>query len=444
MRARGVPSYARAMVYRRGEEGYEDARRAAVWNARKPDRRPDVIVKARSEEDVVAAVRDARASGLRVAVRSGGHNWFGASVRDDGMLLDLSELSSVEIDPAARSAAVQPSVRGGELAAALGEHDLAFPVGHCDSVAMGGYLLAAGLGWNFGSWGPACFSVRAVEVVRADGELVTADADENRELFWLARGSGIGFPGVVTRFHLAVFPRPRAITASTFVYPAAELDELAGWVAETRLALPPWIELIVLLASGRAIVSAVAFVDSHDDAVEALAVLETAPVTPIHAEPSRPAGYEELFAGLGAHFLPGHRYQTDTMTSQAELRELLGRAQAHLTEAPSPKSFVLAVPFLPPPAGALAVDAAFSPSPARAALLTYAVWEDEADDAPNVAWSHALVADVEPLASSFYVGETDLLASPDRVRQSFSESNWLRINELRVALDPEGRFHSYP
>jgi hypothetical protein len=100
---------------------------------------------------------------------------------------------------------------------------------------------------------------------------------------------------------------------------------------------------------------------------------------------------------------------------------------------------------LRPSASKLAApDAAFSPTGARAALLTYAVWDREQDDNANVAWSQALVADLEPLASGFYIGETDLLANADRARRSFAEPNWLRINELRIALDPDGLFHSYP
>jgi FAD/FMN-containing dehydrogenase len=439
-------------VFRRGEPGYEQARHAAVWNARKPDREPELIVVARSTDDVAAAVRFARSRELKLAVRSGGHNWFGASVRDDGLLLDLSQLAAVEIDADARTAAVQPAVRGRQLAAALAPHGLSFPVGHCASVALGGYLLAGGLGWNFGSWGPACFSVNAVEVVTADGELVTADTATNPELYWLARGAGAGFPGVVTRFHLALYPLPQTIRSSTYVYPLDQLAELAAWAAQTRATLPHWVELILLLVSapggqGRVVVvSAAAFADSTEDAAEALAVLETCPLRSqaLLADANQPASFDSLFDELGAHFPDRHRYQADTMSSDAPLAELLDRARPHLTHAPSPKSFALAVPFPPPRAAGPPPQAAFSPTGAAAAVLTYAVWEQEQDDAANVAWSKALVADLEPLASGFYVGETDLLAGPDRARRSFAEPTWLRINELRTALDPDGLFHPYP
>jgi FAD/FMN-containing dehydrogenase len=439
-------------VSRRGERSYEEARRGSVWNARKPDRHPELIVTARSDEDVVSAVRFARSRGLKVAMRSGGHSWFGASVRDEGLLLDLSQLAALSLDGDSRSAAAQPSVRGRQLAAALAHHDLAFPVGHCASVALGGYLLAGGLGWNFGAWGPACFSVDAVEVVTADGELVNADARRNRELYWLARGSGAGFPGVVTRYHLSLFPLPQVISTSTYVYAFDQLGEIGQWAADARASLPPWVELILLLPStpdGRervVVVSAIAFADSPDDAAGALSALETCPARSraLLVEANQPSSFNTLFQVLGAHFPERHRYQADTMSSNAPLAQLLERVRPHLANAPSPKSFALAVPFPPPRATGPPPETAFSPRGASSALLSYAVWEHEQDDDTNVFWSKALVADLEPLASGFYIGETDLLASPDRARRSFAEPNWLRINELRIAFDPDGLFHSYP
>ncbi len=139
----------------RGEADYERVRTGGVWNARKPDRFPDVIPIPATDGEVVEAVRLARSSGLQLAVRSGGHSMAGSGVRDDGMLIDLSRLQDIAVDAPSLRASVQPAVRSRELAHALGQFGLAFPVGHCGSVALGGYLLSGGLGWNMGSWGPA-------------------------------------------------------------------------------------------------------------------------------------------------------------------------------------------------------------------------------------------------------------------------------------------------
>jgi len=134
------------------------------------------------------------------------------------MLLDLSQLREVSIDPTSRTATLQPGVTSRELASALAEHELAFPVGHCGHVGLSGFLLSGGLGWNAGVWGPACLSITGVEVVTADGQLTWADEGRNAELFWAARGAGPGLCAVVTRFHLKLYPLPKAIVSSTYVY----------------------------------------------------------------------------------------------------------------------------------------------------------------------------------------------------------------------------------
>jgi FAD/FMN-containing dehydrogenase len=131
-------------LLRRGEPDYESARLGAVWNERKPDRYPAAIVLATSDRDVVAAVKLAIAEQLRISIRSGGHSWVGNGVRDDVLLIDLSELRGVEVDAAARTAAVRPATRGPELLEALAEYGLFFPTGHASTVGIGGFALGGG------------------------------------------------------------------------------------------------------------------------------------------------------------------------------------------------------------------------------------------------------------------------------------------------------------
>ncbi len=118
---------------------------------------------------MVRAVRWAGDEELQIGVRSGGHSWAGNHVRDGGMLLDVSRLTDVEIDSETMSAKLQPGARGNELLAALAERELFFPAGHCEGVALGGYLLQGGYGWNGRVHGPACMSVEAIDLVTADG-----------------------------------------------------------------------------------------------------------------------------------------------------------------------------------------------------------------------------------------------------------------------------------
>jgi len=159
----------RGSSFRRGEPGYEEARRATMWNTRVPDRYPDVIVQANTEADAVAAVKEAAARGMRVAVRSGGHSWSGNHVRDGGLLLDVSRLTSVTIDKAAMRAVAGPGAGGSVVAMALGRQGLFFPAGHCLGVCLGGYLLQGGFGWNGRVLGPACESVVGIDYIDAEG-----------------------------------------------------------------------------------------------------------------------------------------------------------------------------------------------------------------------------------------------------------------------------------
>jgi len=168
------------------------------------------------------------------------------------------------------------------LAGPLGEVGLASPVGHCVSVALGGYLLAGGLGWGMRMWDPACHSVEGIDVVAADGEVVHADKTHNPELFWAARGAGPGFFGVVTRFHLRAYPRPVVILNSTYVYPLAEVEAVSHWAFQLAITLPDTVELLVMLGSAPPGASArpagkvvgvirTVFADDHDEATAALA-----------------------------------------------------------------------------------------------------------------------------------------------------------------------------
>ena len=137
-------------VISRADARHAAAREALLWNARQPPRRPLAIVRAASARDVQAAVRFARDHRLAVSARSGGHHWSGIALQE-GIVLDLSALKHVEVDIGARLAEAGPGVAGRDLARALAAHGLAFPVGHCGTVPLGGYLLGGGFGWNAGA-----------------------------------------------------------------------------------------------------------------------------------------------------------------------------------------------------------------------------------------------------------------------------------------------------
>jgi FAD/FMN-containing dehydrogenase len=236
------PSTGPRMV-RRGDDDYEALRRAAVWNERKPERHPDVIVVARDEEDVVAAVRYAAEHELHIGIRSGGHSWVGNGVRDGGMLLDLSTLQDIEVDAAAARASVGPAAKGPAVYEAVSAHGLFFPTGHAPTVGIGGFIIGGGYGWNSRYLGPACLSIEAVDLVLADGTLVHADDETYPDLMWAVRGAGPGFFGAVTRLHLRLSPHPKRILRTVHAYPLELRDEVLAFAYDALEHLPREVEI---------------------------------------------------------------------------------------------------------------------------------------------------------------------------------------------------------
>jgi FAD/FMN-containing dehydrogenase len=344
-------------------------------------------------------------------------------------------------------------VQGRDLGARLATEGLAFPVGHCSTVALGGYLSSGGFGWNGGAWGPACFSVAAIEVVTADGESRWADDDHDADLLWAARGAGPGFFGVITRYRLRLQALPSAIAVSSFVFGLEHAALAARWAAAAAAELPPSVELMLCLVSRPArpspgsgrewacVVVATTFAGSTEEGKSALApLLRGLPAreclsTTLH----RPASFLALFDGMDALFPARHRYLAEALWSDAEPDELVDVACRHIVRAPSAKSLVLC-PILPPPGVAPALpDAAFSMT-ARSTLLCYAVWDDPEQDQANRAWHRNLVSALEPRIAGYYIGESDAALTPALAERAFSPASWRRLQTLGRRYDPEGLF----
>lgn len=428
----------------REHEAYERTRASLLFNRLVPDRRPDLIARPTSSEEVADAVQLARSRKMRIAIRTGGHSFCGSPLRDEGMLIDLSQLRELSIDPTSRTATLEPAVTSRELARSLGEHSLGFPVAHHGAVPLGGYLLCGGFGWNMGAWGPACFSVRRIEVVTADGEIVTADRDTNPDLFWAARGSGPGFFGVATRFQIEVHALPRTIKTSTYLYPLGDVQPIAQWAAELSPTLPPQLEtLLGLTARGGVVVTGAAFADSEGEADRALKPLESCPalVQAVDREVAQPSSFDALQDTIETLLPDGHRYVADTLWSDRDLPELLPTLAEHVARAPSPKSLVLAVRVPAPPPSALP-DAAFS-MVAKTIVLFYAIWESPEHDASNRRWLDDIVASVQPLGVGHYIAEADLPSATTRSSGSFAPANWERLEALRARHDHDRVFHTY-
>jgi FAD/FMN-containing dehydrogenase len=404
-------------------------------------------VLAASEADAVAAVRLATEEGLTVTVRSGGHSWAGNHLRDGAVLIDLSALGGHEVDEAAMTARVQPGCRGNELLDALGRSELFFPAGHCPGVGLGGYLLQGGYGWNGRLHGPACMSVDAIDVVTADGELVRADETQNADLLWAARGAGPGFFGVVTAFHLRLQRRPRVTANALVAYPASALADVFAWAQEIAPRVPRTMELMLIVHRDEAgeveiAVTAPVLVDDEAEARAALELLQSCPVLGAAKlnVPYVELALADLYAGVHASYPDEHRYAVDNMWTSAPATALTPGLERIAATLPSAPSHMLWMNWGPgatpaPPRG----DMAYSCEDDTYIAL-YAVWQDPALDEANLAWATDSMRAMEPLASGIQLADENLGRRPARFA---GEQQMRRLDELRRARDPDGRFHEW-
>lgn len=429
----------------RGDDGYEAARRATVWNGLLPDRFPDVIVAAGDVEDVIGAIRHATATGHRISVCSGGHNWSASHLRDGGLLIDVSRLDHCAIDVERRVAVVGPGLRGSALSAELDALGLFFPTGHCVGVGLGGYLLQGGYGWNGRALGPACESVLGIDVVTAAGERRYCDRQQHPDLYWAARGSGPGFFAVVTAFHLRLHPRPGACGYGLYSYPIELADDVFGWACSIGPQVEASVEL-KLIASRRAagpagagiVVSGHVFADCDADAKAALAILGSCPVV---NRAAGKIGYAETTVADSqlanmSDSPEGHRYVVDNMWTSAPAAELL----------PGIRRIIATLP--PAPSHLMMYN--WGRSPARRQLLygledelnltVCAAWPDPADDERYRDWPAAQLAAMAHLSSGVNLGDENLGRRPARFA---TEENMARLDRVRAHYDPDGRFHSW-
>ncbi len=223
----------RGPVFRPGDASYEGARR--VWNGL-IDKRPAVIARPTGVADVAASVSFGRAHGLPIAIRGGGHNVAGFATCDDGIVIDLSGMKGIDVDPTERTARAQAGVLWGELDRETQVYGLATPGGEVSITGIAGLTLSGGVGYLRRKHGLSSDNLVSVDVVTADGQALRASESENEDLFWALRGGGGNF-GVVTSFEYRLHDVGPEVMALTVAYPAAAArDVLQAWRAFTREA----------------------------------------------------------------------------------------------------------------------------------------------------------------------------------------------------------------
>jgi hypothetical protein len=435
------------------DNAYDEARR--VWNAM-VDRRPAVIARCASPSDVAAAVRFGRSQGLEIGVRGGGHSVLGFAVPEGGLMLDLSLMASVRVDPDRRRAWVQGGALLGVLDQAAQPFGLATTAGNVSHTGVGGLTLGGGMGWLARQCGLACDNVASYEVVTADGGILRASESENADLFWGLRGGGGNF-GVVTEFEFSLHSvGTAALIADLFYRPEDASRVMHRWrdlladapcqatftawagTAGTWPFLPREMHHRSLISVGYV------WVGDPDRGCALLPALRD--VLPPIAERVEALTYSEL-------------QRIDDTPQGHRVRRYMGGHYLRALGDEAIEAFV----WRGAPAADGAVDPTFLPSGSlqsyggaiasvdrsatafthRDTLVEFgasAGWADPAEDKARIAGVRRYTAAVEPFASGVYVNDLGE-EGQDGVKRAYGAETTARLMALKDRYDPDNIFH---
>jgi hypothetical protein len=418
-----------------GDPGYDAAR--AVWNAM-VDRRPRLIVRCRSVADVQAAVRAARDLNLEIGVRCGGHSVVGLGVPDDGLMIDLTPMGAVRVDPIQKRAWVQGGALLGALDRATQRHGLATTAGNVSHTGVGGLTLGGGMGWLARQHGLSCDNVVAFEMVTADGDLVHASGTENADLFWGLRGGGGNF-GVVTEFEFQLHEVGSAALVTELSFPI----EAAGSVLRTWRDLSPDAPRHVTFTAG---------LPGDQDVVTVGFVSVGHPAVGQSLPSMKPLGKALTERVVELSYVDLQQID-DTPQGHAlrrywkghYVRELSDEAIEALlqsrTDAPTaglPNIGLQAY------GGAIAEvpeqDTAFAFRDTAFEYVAASKWEDPAEDGKRIALARRTAAALDPFAPGQYVN-TLSDEGAEGVRRAYPPEKLSRLTALKDKYDPENVFH---
>ena len=428
---------------------YDTAR--AVWNGA-IDRHPRLIARCSGAADVAAAVRFARQHDLEIAVRGGGHNVAGTAVCDDGIVIDLSAMRGVRIDPDRRTAYVQGGALWGDVDHAAQAHHLATTGGIISHTGVAGLTLGGGLGWLMRKHGLTVDNLLAADVVTADGELLRASDDQHPDLLWALRGGGGNF-GVVTSFEFRLHPVGPDVLAGAILWDAADTGEVLRFYRDFVRNVP--IELSTVVRFGTApplpvvpealhwrpvILVGACYAGPIREAEEALRPLRAfgKPLLDLIA----PTHYVDHQSALDSTVLHGWNYYWKS-TYLPELRDdLIDVIAAHAFACSSPRSYAAMFHLGGAVSRAPEADTAFGNRQATHAITLDGVWrpgEDYADR--EIAWTRNFFAALDRYREGVYVNFLGANEGADRIREAYGTAVYDRLVDIKTKYDPDNVFH---
>jgi len=425
------------------DPAYEDARR--VHNGL-IDRRPALVARCHGTADVQAAVRFARERGLEIAVRGGGHNVAGNAVCDGGLMIDLSAMRGVHVDPRARRARAQGGATWGNYNRETQLYGLASTGGVVSTTGVGGLTLGGGLGWLMGKHGMAVDCLRAVELVTASGEVVRASADEHSDLFWAVRGGGGNF-GVATWLEYELYPVGPMVLGGLVAHPFTAARDVLRFYRDFTQSLPDDLTAFagLLHAPDGSGAQIAAIMVCHAGSLEAGAAA-VAPVKRFGSPvmdvigPMPYSAVNMLFdAGFPRGALNYWKSSFLAMLADGAIDTMIERFAA----APSPMSGLLLEHFHGAATRVGPTDTAFPHRTVAHNFLAVAEWLEASATQANVAWARDTYA---ALAPHFASGRYANYLNAEEVTQSGAVSdafgpNWKRLREVKERIDPDNVFH---
>jgi FAD binding domain-containing protein/berberine-like enzyme len=428
----------RGEVFCPGDRGYDPAR--AVFNGM-IDRRPLAVIRSVDASDVIRCITFARRHDLPLSVRGGGHSVAGNAVRDGAVMLDLSGMKALRVDPETRTVRAEPGLTLGEFDRATQAFGLATTLGVVSVTGIAGLTLGGGLGWLNGRYGLACDNLISAEVATADGQLLRASAQENEDLFWSIRGGGGNF-GVVTAFEYQLHPVD-LVLAGGLSYPLSMAPRVLRYYSDFVKAAPDELSTaasLELTPAGEPTVSiAVCYSGPIDEGEQVLRLLRTFQ-SPVHDE-IQPMPYTVLQSARDEGFPSGrlHYWKSGWLR--------------HVTDG-AIETLMQFVPQLPSSASSVGlqqmhgVASRIAPSatafPHRAEQYDFLIlsqWSDATDSDRNVKWTRALFEAMQPhLEESVYVNNLGD-EGPERVQAAYGE-NYPRLAALKRTYDPDNLFRA--
>ena len=431
---------------RAGDAAYDDAR--TIWNA-SVDRRPALIARCRTESDVQAAVQFAAEHRMLLSVRGGGHHIAGHAVAEGGLMIDLSGMREVTVDPAARTARVEAGALLGDVDRATQAHGLAVPLGINSTTGVAGLTLGGGFGWLSRRYGLTIDNLLAARVVTADGTVHRISAEADPELFWALRGGGGNF-GVVTSFEFRLHAVGPELWSGLVVYPAAQARPvLRAWrdfTASTPDALSVWSVLrkappLPFLPPSVHGTDVVVFAAVHAGDLEegrraAEPLQHFGEPLGVHLGPMPYAGFQTAFDPLLA---PGARNYWKSHNFSALSDAALDIAIDAAANLPTPQTEI----FLAQLGGAMgrvaATDTAFVARDTRYVMNVHGRWSDPPDDARVRDWAREVFAKASPHASGS--GYVNFLTEDEAERVGASYGvNHARLQAVKRRVDPGNLF----